>query len=109
MDDCRRYDEYASTRRLAIVLVRRGSPRQRTRADRIAPANLGCAAFQGVRFRRSAAPGRRALYLMWNPPWVPHLLWAGVTPAPSGKDKRRCGTSSLLEVIAQKGLSSHPS
>ena len=35
--------------------------------------------------------------------------WAGVTPAPSGKDKRRCGTSSLLELIAQKGLSSHPS
>jgi hypothetical protein len=35
--------------------------------------------------------------------------WAGVTPAPSGEDKRRCGTSSLLELMAQKGLSSHPS
>ena len=30
--------------------------------------------------------------------------WAGVTPAPSGKDKRRCGTSSLLELIKQRRL-----
>jgi hypothetical protein len=29
--------------------------------------------------------------------------WAGVTPAPRSKDKKRCGTSSLLELIKQKG------
>src|SRR5260370_1564364 len=38
---------------------------------------------------------------MWTPPWVPHLLGQGLSPAPTSK--RRCGTTSLLEPIAQPG------